>query len=162
MIANAKVTASMMSCALLLIASAGHAQGPFDPGRNANKDLNAAKIRAAAEHKRILLDFGANWCAPCVTLDHLFNGDPAINHSLRAGYILVTIPISLQEDSAFTASIRRRYPKFSIVPHLLVIDADGKMLWDQPVAPLLNVPKEALSWNHRAVLAFLDRWSYRQ
>ena len=46
-----------------------------DPAQ-AKADLAAALKTAAATHKRILLDFGGNWCGDCQVLDIYFH-DPA-------------------------------------------------------------------------------------
>jgi thiol:disulfide interchange protein len=152
-----KVFATAVFCLLLIATKAGYSQGPFDPHRDAKRDLDAAKGRAAAEHKRILLDFGANWCGPCVTLEHLFDTDPNINRSLNAGFILVKVPIEIEKDSAATQAVRNQYPKFDVVPHLLVVDPSGKQVWDQPSGPLMSNPKKGV-WSRQAVLRFLDKW----
>ena len=51
-----------------------------DPAQ-ARADLAAALKTAAATHKRILLDFGGNWCGDCQVLDIYFH-DPA-NRPIR-------------------------------------------------------------------------------
>ena len=51
-------------------------QGPFDPKQNAEQGLKNGIKQAKQVHKNILLDFGANWCAPCVSLDLLLETDP--------------------------------------------------------------------------------------
>jgi len=161
MVAKIGLLAFIASAFVLLATNALHAQGPFDPHRNAELDFKIAKTRAEAEHKRILLDFGANWCAPCVTLDHLFDTDPEIRRSLDAGFVLVKVPVEIQKDSPGTRALRRQYPKFNLVPHLLVVDPKGKKLWDQPNGPLMSDLRKGI-WNSRAVLAFLDKWGSQE
>ena len=151
---------AIMCCSLLAASDRGYSQGPFDKHRNAEQDFVAAKVRAAAEHKRVLLDFGANWCGPCVTLDKLFDTDPRIRKSLNAGFILVKVPVEIQNDPSGTKAIRQRYPAFNIVPHLLVVDAHGKQLCDQPNDPLMSDLSKG-EWNPKAVLAFLDQWGVK-
>jgi len=41
---------------------------PYNPNANANADVNAAFARAKAEHKRVLIDLGGNWCGDCRVL----------------------------------------------------------------------------------------------
>ena len=144
----------MAFLALLLTIPTGYCQGPFDPHRNAEQDLLAAEKIAAAEHKRILLDFGANWCEPCVSLDRTLETDPELKRLLSAGFVVVRINIDLDRDSEGILAVRRLYPQFTLVPHLLVVAPDGRLLKEQPIAPLLSDPTQ-WAWNHQALAAFL-------
>ena len=38
---------------------------PFDENADANAAVANAFARAKAEHKRVLIDLGGNWCADC-------------------------------------------------------------------------------------------------
>jgi thiol:disulfide interchange protein len=62
-----------------------------DPAQ-AKADIAAALKTAAATHKRILLDFGGNWCGDCQVLDIYFH-DPANQRILEAKFILVHVNI---------------------------------------------------------------------
>jgi thiol-disulfide isomerase/thioredoxin len=62
-----------------------------DPAQ-ARADLAAALKTAAATHKRVLLDFGGNWCGDCQVLDIYFH-DPANLPILDANFVLVHINI---------------------------------------------------------------------
>jgi thioredoxin 1 len=154
---HANMAAAITCCLFLASLSCGYAQGPFDTHHDAEQDFVAAKTRAATEHKRVLLDFGANWCGPCVTLDKLFDSNHGVRRSLDAGFILVKVPIEIQNDPIGTKHIRQQYPPFSVVPHLLVVDARGKQLWDQPNDPLMSDLTKG-EWNPEAVLVFLNQW----
>ena len=62
-----------------------------DPGK-ANTDLAAALQSAAANHRRIILDFGGNWCTDCHVLDGYFH-DAANRPILEADFLLVHVNI---------------------------------------------------------------------
>ncbi len=62
-----------------------------DPAQ-AQADLAAALKTAAATHKRVLLDFGGNWCGDCQVLDIYFH-DATNKPILEANYVLVDINI---------------------------------------------------------------------
>ena len=109
---------------------------------------------AAAEHKKILLNFGANWCEPCVSLDRTFETDAELKRLLSAGFVVVRINVDLDRDSEGTLAVRRLYPRFTLVPHLLVVAPDGRLLKEQLIGPLLSNPTH-WAWNHEALLAFL-------
>lgn len=48
------------------------------------------EARAKAEHKNILLDFGASWCGNCHLFEH-FLADPAIHPIMDKHFVLVTL-----------------------------------------------------------------------
>ena len=66
-----------------------------DPAQ-AKADLAAALKTAAATHKRILLDFGGNWCGDCQVLDIYFH-DPANRPILEANFVLVHVNIGMMD-----------------------------------------------------------------
>src|SRR5208337_4303162 len=63
--------AALLSLAAGTANSADRAIYP-DPGQ-ARADLAAALKNAARTHRRILLDFGGNWCGDCQVLDLYFH-----------------------------------------------------------------------------------------
>jgi len=75
----------------------------------------AAALKTAAQtHKRILLDFGGNWCGDCQVLDLYFH-DPRNRPILEANFVLVHINIGHMDantDIAETYQIplKRAYP----------------------------------------------------
>src|ERR1700735_1361358 len=58
----------------------------------AKSDLAAALAASAAAHKRIILDFGGNWCTDCHVLDLYFH-DSVNKAILEGNYILVYVTI---------------------------------------------------------------------
>jgi hypothetical protein len=98
----------------------------FSKTADAHADIAAALARAAAAHKRVLLDFGGNWCYDCHVLDMAFHrGDLA--PLLRANYELVNVDV---EDFNYNLDIVKQYG-LTIdkgVPMLAVLDDHGKLL----------------------------------
>src|ERR1700690_3985729 len=64
----------------------------FPAPENAESDIAAALHSAAASHKRVVLDFGGNWCVDCQVLD-IFLHDTANLPILEANYVLVHVNI---------------------------------------------------------------------
>jgi hypothetical protein len=60
-----------------------------DPAQ-AKADLAAALRTAAQTHKRVLLDFGGNWCGDCQVLDIYFH-NPQNLPVLESNFVLVHI-----------------------------------------------------------------------
>lgn len=99
-----------------------------DPGQ-ARADVAAALRTAAATHKRVLLDFGGNWCGDCQVLDIYFhNGDN--RPILEANFVLVHINIGRMDENV---DLARQYniPLEKGVPALAVLSDHGKLLFSQ-------------------------------
>ena len=84
---------------------------------------------AAADHKRIILDFGGNWCTDCHVLDHYFH-DAANAPLLQASYILVHINVERMTDNLDIAE-RYQIPLRKGVPALAVLGEKGELLYSQ-------------------------------
>ncbi len=121
---------------LLLLSSARFANPQFTTARNiypdpssAHEDLQAALTRARREHKRILVDFGADWCGDCHVLD-LYFAQPA-NAALLARYFLkVEVNVGHYDANGDLAQ-RFGIPLRLGVPAIAVLDTDGKLLYAQ-------------------------------
>ena len=99
-----------------------------DPSQ-AKADLAAALKRAAATHKRVLVDFGGNWCGDCQVLDIYFH-NPENRPILEANYVLVHINIGHMDENV---EIAQHYgiPLEKGVPALAVLSDTGKLLYSQ-------------------------------
>jgi thiol:disulfide interchange protein len=123
----------LLVLAALLAVSAGSARSASrdiypDPAQ-AKADLAAALKTASTTHKRILLDFGGNWCGDCIVLDRYFH-DPANLPLLEANFVLVEINIGHMDANV---DIAERYgvPLQKGVPALAVLSESGKLLYSQ-------------------------------
>ena len=64
--------------ALALVAcTANAAEWPYNEKADAAADVQHALGAARADHKNVLLVFGANWCKDCRDLDHALHGSSA-------------------------------------------------------------------------------------
>jgi hypothetical protein len=98
----------------------------FSKSADAHAAIAAALRRAATEHKRVLLDFGGNWCYDCHVLDLAFQRSD-LAPLLKANYIVVNVDV---ENFDYNLDIVRQY-HLSIdkgVPMLAVLDRSGKVL----------------------------------
>jgi len=120
--------AALSGLAALLAAHAGERQIYPSPDV-AQADVKAALMSAAVTHKRVILDFGGNWCPDCQALDIYFHDD-ANKPLLEANYILVHVNIGERDrnlDIAKTYDI----PIDKGVPALAVLGSDGKLIYSQ-------------------------------
>jgi thiol:disulfide interchange protein len=118
----------------------------------AKSDLAAALKTAAASHKRVLLDFGGNWCGDCQVLDIYFH-DPSNRPILDANFVLVHINIG-QLDENLALAKRYEVPLDKGVPALAVLGENGKLLYSQKGGEFEAMRRMQSS----AVTSFLVQW----
>jgi thiol:disulfide interchange protein len=123
------------------------------PGpEQAAADIAAALKTATAEHRRVILDFGGDWCADCQALDLYFH-DEANRPILEAHFVLVHINIG-HGDQNLDIAARYGIPLDKGVPALAVLNRHGKLLYSQrrgEFEPMRHMESSA-------VTAFLNRW----
>jgi thioredoxin 1 len=118
----------------------------------AEADIAAALAQAAREKKRVLLDFGGNWCGDCHVLEIYFH-DPANRGLLDANYVLVPVNIG-QLDANLAIAARYGVPVAKGVPALAVLDPSGRVVYSQR-----NGEFEAMrKMDSASVTAFLQQW----
>jgi thiol:disulfide interchange protein len=146
---------SFVCAALLALASvaARSADQPIYPDPSqARADLAAALKAASATHKRVLLDFGGNWCGDCRVLNIYFH-DPRNKPLLDANFVLVDINIG-QEDANLDIAGKYGIPIKKGVPALAVLSEHGSLLYSQK-----NGEFEAMRrMDPSSVTEFLEKW----
>src|ERR1700709_1484524 len=98
-VAAAALAAGLFFSTAALVPSAS-AQGPvpivkkhlYPDVESAQADLKAAFAKAKREHKRVLIDFGGDWCGDCQVLDVYFGQAPNAD-LLAKNYVKVNINI---------------------------------------------------------------------
>lgn len=95
----------------------------------ARDEIKAALAKAVREHKRVILDFGGNWCGDCRVLAKYFQAEPNAT-LLQANFVLVDINIGKFDKNK---DIAKDYdvPLEKGVPALAVIDATGHPVFSQ-------------------------------
>src|ERR1700730_8613270 len=118
----------------------------------AKAELGAALAAAAANHKRVIVDFGGNWCTDCHVLDLYFH-DSANAPILQANFILVHINIGRMDENLDIAE-RYQIPLRKGVPALPVLSEGGELLYRQRTGEF-----EAMrGMQSSAVTDFLVHW----
>jgi thiol:disulfide interchange protein len=143
-------TFKLLAVALLLAVAASPARSAGreiypDPAA-ARADLAAALKTAAATHKRILLDFGGNWCPDCQVLDLYFH-DARNLPIVEANYVLVHVNIGHMDANVDIAE-KYEIPLHRGVPALAVLSDKGALLYSQKggeFESMRNLQSEALT-----------------
>jgi len=138
--------------ALASLPALGRVPDIYPEPAQAPTDLAAALTAAAATHKRVILDFGGNWCTDCHVLDAYFH-DSANKPLLDANYILVHVNIGRLSENLDMAK-RFDVPLSKGVPALAVLDEKGALLYSQKSGEF-----EAMrDMQSAAVTDFLNHW----
>jgi thioredoxin 1 len=136
----------------LFAAQAKAAPDIYPPPEEAAANIATALQTAGATQRRVILDFGGNWCPDCHALDTYFH-DATNAPLLEAGYVLVYVNIG-RVDKNLDLAERYGVPLKKGVPALAVLDADGKVLYSQKSGEF-----EAMrSMESSAVSDFLAQW----
>jgi thiol:disulfide interchange protein len=122
-----------------------------DPSQ-AKADLAAALKTAAATHRRVLLDFGGNWCGDCQVLDIYFH-DASNKPILDKNFVLVDINVG-HMDANLDIAEKYGVPIKRGVPALAVLSEHGELLYSQK-----NGEFEAMrNLQSSALTEFLVKW----
>jgi thioredoxin-related protein len=124
----------------------------YDPKRNAAQDVDDAVKEAQRTHRRILLEVGGDWCSWCHTLDGFFDAHPDLIQLRDKNFVTVKVNFSEENENKDVLS---RYGPIESFPHLLVLDADGKLLLSQETGAL----ESGKSYNLEKLTAFLKEWA---
>jgi thiol:disulfide interchange protein len=123
------------------------------PGPDQAKDDIAKALQsAAATHRRIIVDFGGNWCPDCHVLDLYFH-DAANTPLLEANFVLVHVNIGRMDQNLDIVD-RYQIPLKKGVPALAVLDSDGKLVYSQKTGEFEDMRHMGSS----AVTDFLTQW----
>ncbi|MBE7158172.1 MAG: thioredoxin family protein [Rhodospirillales bacterium] len=145
---------TLILCLLLgLFAVRANAAPDIYPApEQAQADVTAALQTASTTHRRVILDFGGNWCPDCLALDHFFH-DASNAPLLEAGFVLVHVNVGRMDQNLDVAE-RYEVPLKKGVPALAVLDADGKLLYSQKAGEFEAMRK----MQSDAVTNFLNQW----
>jgi thiol:disulfide interchange protein len=115
-------------------------------------DIAAALKQAHHEHKRVILDFGGDWCGDCQVLDIYLHQEPNLDLFER-NFVLVHVDIGHFDKNV---DITEKYgvPLKKGVPALAVLDANGKVLYSQQAAEFGDMRY----MQPTSVTEFLNRW----
>ncbi len=94
----------------------------------AQTDVQTALVEARQSHKRVILDFGGDWCPDCQVLNIYFGQSP--NRELLDKYFL-RVNVNIGHEDANLELAHRYGVPVQGVPALAVLDEHGKVLYSQ-------------------------------
>ena len=114
--------------------------------------IAAALEKAKKEHKRVILDFGGDWCGDCQVLDIYFHQTP--NQALlEKNFVLVHVWIG-HFDKNVDLAAKYGVPINKGVPALAVLNADGRVVYSQGTGQFADMRH----MESKSVTEFLEKW----
>jgi thiol:disulfide interchange protein DsbD len=99
-------------------------------------ELDQALAKAKAQNKPVMLDFYADWCTTCITLEHSVFTDPVLSSEL-AQLILLKADVTDYNDA--TQALMSQWQVYG-PPVLLFFDAQGNPVPNARVDGLITAP----------------------
>lgn len=117
------------------------------------KDISAALAEARKEHKRVLIDFGGDWCGDCQVLDIYFRQSPN-EDLLKKNFVLVHVFINAEMGNHLEIAKKYGVPISHGVPALAVLSSTGKVLYSQETGQFADMRH----MSPESVTEFLNKW----
>lgn len=124
----------------------------YPAGVDAHGEIKEALAKAARQHKRVIVVFGANWCYDCHVLDLAFHRAD-IAPLLNTHYEVVHVDIGEGEKNQ---DLMQQYqvPKDKGIPALAVLESDGRLLYSQKHGEF----EKARALGPEDLIEFLKKW----
>jgi len=120
---------------------------------DAHAEIKEAEEKAAKEHKRLLLVFGANWCFDCHVLDLAFHGKE-LAPIVDANYEVVHVDIGPNGKKNADVAGQFDVSLDKGVPVMAVVEADGKVVVSQKNGEV----EDARGLSPEYLAEFLNQW----
>lgn len=90
-------------------------------------DVEDAARLAASSNRPILMDFTAEWCAPCHVLDEEVFRDPMLAKAINQNFIAVRVTDRKREDGRNPAEVEALQRRYGVqgFPTVIITDAAG-------------------------------------
>lgn len=128
----------MLAGITLLATTAWGADWPYDEHADATQDIRQALKLAQADHKKVLLVFGANWCGDCRELDKAMHGSSQA--LIQGRFDVVKIDVGNFDKNL---EIAQRYgnPIKMGIPAVVVLDRRDRVIYSSKGGELANARK---------------------
>jgi len=131
----------------------------YDESADAQKQIDAALAKAKKENRRVLIQWGGNWCGWCKLLHAKFQSDPEIRKELSYEYDVVNVNIGGPGKFDRNQDLVKKYGAEGMekagVPYLTVLDASGKPIVNHDTGSLESKEEGKQGHDAAKVLAFL-------
>ena len=129
----------------------------YDTRADGEAQLTESLRQARAEHKRVLLNLGANWCSDSQGMFRLLSTNREIQRFISANYIFEMVDVNQRGLGARNTRLVERLgnPITNGIPVLLILDESGRVLNTDPNERL----RDSDHAHPAMVLAYLHKWA---
>ena len=129
----------------------------YDAKADAKIQIAQALNEARTENKRVLLQFGANWCLPCHELHNLLQNNAITLAILQRSFVVVHVDLSDEHNSA----VAEKYAaaQQNGIPFLIVLDSNGQRLAAPATQSLGTSTRDDAPFDAQKIIAFLRQWA---
>lgn len=129
----------------------------YDEAADAKSEIAKRLARAKKENKRVLIQWGANWCGWCHLLHDKMKNDGEIQHLIRYEYEVVLVDVGhMDKNQDLVAQYETPLEKQGL-PFLTVLDGEGKIVCQQETSSLESKEEGKKEHDQKAVLEFLQQ-----
>jgi thiol:disulfide interchange protein len=106
----------------------------YDESADATEQIAAAVAKAKKENRRVLLQWGANWCSWCHLLHGMMEKNPDVSRKLMYEYDVVLVDVG--SDGVKNRDLARKYDAtLASFPYLTILDSDGEVVVNSQTEP---------------------------
>jgi thiol-disulfide isomerase/thioredoxin len=128
---------------------------PYDEKANADNLVAVALAQARAEHKRLLIDLGGNWCPDCRILAGTM-ALPEVQAFVKAHYTVVMVDVGRFDRNLQIPARYGMTKKLEGVPAVLIVDPATGALVDAGHTEALD---DARNMTPQALADWLAQWT---
>jgi|SRR6516162_9500647 thioredoxin-related protein len=129
----------------------------YDEKADGPAAIHAALASAKRKNRRVLIQWGGNWCPWCHRLFNQFKADKDLAKVLSSEYDLVLVDIGRREKNIDVAAHYGADVIKNGIPFLTILDADGKPVINQPTEPFEKKGEEK-GYESSKLMEFLKRY----
>ena len=129
----------------------------FDESANAVDQIAAAVAKAKKENRRVLIQWGANWCGWCHLLHGTFAKDSEIRRELMYEYDVVLVDVGQADKNLELAEKYGAMFAEKGLPYLTILDADGEVVVNQETESLEKKEEGINAHEPKAIMEFLTK-----
>ena len=127
----------------------------YDETADAAEQIQAALSKAGRENRRVLIQWGGNWCGWCYRLHDIMREDPEIARTLMYEYDVVLVDIGRMDKNQELLEKYEVDLKQHGVPFITILDSAGHVVVQQETSSLEKDDMENPGHDREAVLSFL-------
>jgi len=134
--------------------SAQQTDRPYDPQKDAKKQIADAVAKAQKEGKHVYLQIGGNWCPWCLMMHKFYTTDATIDSLMKANYIPEMINYS-KENRNSDVMAELGFPQRFGFPVIVILDSKGNRIHTENTVCL----EEEGGYSKKRFVKFLNNWS---